>query len=66
MLDQEYGPELDDKRLNADEWLIYFRKDIERILRRFKGAETLSVKVIQSSEGALVLRERDPSRTKRP
>ena len=65
MLYQEDDPELDDEWLTANEQLTRFRKAKEKNVGRFKGAELPSVKVPQSSEEDLVLRERVTRRTER-
>ena len=52
--------------LNADERLTRLGKARDKIVGRVKGLESPSVQVSQSSEKYLVVRERFPSRTKRP
>ena len=66
MLDQEDDPELDDEWLTADEQLTSFRKVREKIVGGMKGIESPYVKVPQSSDEDLVVRERVTSRTEIP
>ena len=56
MLDQEDDPELDDEWLADDEQLTRCSKNREQIVGRFKGTESPSVQVPQSSEEDLVVR----------
>ena len=66
MLDQEDDPELYDDWLTSNEKLTRFIKAREQVIGRGKGTESLSVQGIQSSEEALVVRERVPIRTDSP
>ena len=50
MLDQQNDPELDDRLLTYDERLTRFSKTRERILGRFKVAESPYFQGPQSSE----------------
>ena len=66
MIDQRDDIELYDEWLTVDEQLTRFRKSREKIVGRFKGTESPSVKGPQSSEEDLVVKERVPSRTEIP
>ena len=63
MLDQEDDPKLDDYWLTADKRLTGFRKYIEQIIGRVKGAESIYVQGCKSYEEEIVIRERVTSRT---
>ena len=63
MIDQGNGPEFDYEWLAANEKFARFSKAIDKILRRFKGAEFPYIQGYQPSEKLLVVRERVPSRT---
>ena len=52
--------------MTADNQLTHFSKYREKIVRRVKGSESLSIQGQQYAEEYLVIRERFPSRTERP
>ena len=59
------NPELDNEWLTDVERLTSFIKDREKIVGRVKGSELPYVQGNQSSEEALVVREKVPSRNER-
>ena len=66
MFDQEDDPELDDEWLTTDDQSARFRKSRQKVLGRFKRADSPYVTVPQNSEEDIVVRERAKGNTERP